>query len=427
LCLNPPNKTARHSAGEYLDADSAFSVGQSSSAFGFTDYGNDGQNSAEYNLYTMPRHSFDAMVVGAGIVGAACAYELMQAGLHVALCERNDYAGGGATAAGMGHLAVMDDSEAQFALTSYSQQLWNELARELPSDVEYTRCGSLWVAADEEEFAEVRRKFEYYSARGIPVEVLDGKQLAQAEPHLRPGMAGALLMSADSVCYPPCAARYFTARVRSAGGELYFQTEIAAVKDGGLVTSDGRFLSTGVAILATGTSITKLIPDIEVHPRKGHLVITERYPGFLRHQLIELGYLKSANSTTADSVAFNAQPRVTGQILIGSSRQFGVEDPATERHMLRNMLSRAIEYMPGLENLSAIRTWTGFRAATPDKVPLIGLCPGFRSVYLAVGHEGLGISTSLGTARLLADLILRRVPAIPAAPYEPSRSFAAHA
>ncbi len=164
-----------------------------------------------------------------------------------------------------------------------------------------------------------------------------------------------------------------------------------------------------------------------MRPRKGHLLITDRYPGFLRHQLIELGYLKSAHSQTADSVAFNAQPRLTSQILIGSSRQFGVEDARVERHMLRNMLKRAIEYMPALEDLSAIRTWTGFRAATPDKLPLIGRCPGFERVYLATGHEGLGISTSLATARLLTDEILGRPSQIPRDPYQPGRDFAPHA
>jgi glycine/D-amino acid oxidase-like deaminating enzyme len=155
----------------------------------------------QYNHALMP--SFDAIVVGAGIVGAACARELARAGLSVAVCEETRAIGGGATAAGMGHLAVMDDSEAQFALTSFSQALWRELAPELPKDAEYLRCGSLWVAADEEEMCEVHRKFRFYSARGIPVEVLEGRELAEAEPNLRVGLAGGLLMAADCVCYPP--------------------------------------------------------------------------------------------------------------------------------------------------------------------------------------------------------------------------------
>ena len=77
---------------------------------------------------------------------------------------------------------------------------------------------------------------------------------------------------------------------------------------------------------ATGSWSPVLTPGLEVKKRKGHLVITDRYPNFLRHQLVELGYLKSAHSLTADSVAFNIQPRKTGQLLIGSSRQFDVDD-----------------------------------------------------------------------------------------------------
>src|SRR5271168_3003032 len=128
----------------------------------------------------------DVIVAGAGIVGAACAWELARAGFRVTVCEPG-VTGGGATGAGMGHLAVMDDSDDQFALTSFSQRLWRELGDELPPEAEYLPCGSLWIAADEEEMAEVRRKFACYTARGIPVEILDSGRLAEAEPHLRAG------------------------------------------------------------------------------------------------------------------------------------------------------------------------------------------------------------------------------------------------
>jgi glycine/D-amino acid oxidase-like deaminating enzyme len=375
----------------------------------------------QYNI-ALPDGPVDALIVGAGIVGAACAREFSLAGMTVAVCDENDVIGGGATAAGMGHLAVMDDSEAQFALTSYSQSLWHELSPQLPVQAEYLPCGSLWVAADDEEMAEVDRKFRFYSACGIPVEVLDSLQLARAEPNLREGLAGGLLMSGDSVCYPPCAAAWLMHGITFLSGR-----RVVTISNDGVEFADGTRVSAGMTILATGAAITRLIPHAPVYPRKGHLVITDRYPGFLQHQLIELGYLKSAHSTQSDSVAFNVQPRLTGQILIGSSRQYGTEDSATESQMLSRMLARAVEYMPRLSDLSAIRTWTGFRAATPDKLPLIGPCDAHKNVYLATGHEGLGISTSLATARLLADQILGRESAISGAPYLPGRSFTAHA
>ncbi len=362
--------------------------------------------------------SYDVAIAGAGIVGTACAAECAAAGLKVAVVEPGPV-GGGATAAGMGHIVVMDDSPAQIALTHYSRTLWQELARELPADVEYVAAGTIWVAADEEEMAEVRRKQTVYAGIGVRTEVLDVQALAEAEPNLRAGLAGGLLVPDDAVIYPPCAARFLLERARALGAD--FRAGAAELSEEGIRFGDGSFIAAGFTVNATGAWAPELTPGIEIRKRKGHLVITDRYPDFVRHQLVELGYLKSAHSTTADSVAFNAQPRRTGQVLIGSSRQYGAEHSAIDPPILGRMLSRAAEYMPRLAGLSAIRAWTGFRAATPDKLPLIGPCRDRPRLYLATGHEGLGITTSLGTAKLLAAQLLGRPCAIPIEPYLPSR------
>jgi len=161
---------------------------------------------------------------------------------------------------------------------------------------------------------------------------------------------------------------------------------------------------------------------LPIKRRKGHLVITDRYPGIVQHQLVELGYLKSAHSTEADSVAFNVQPRSTGQILIGSSRQYGSESRAVDHDVIDRMLSRAVLYMPSLRELSVLRMWTGFRAATPDKLPLIGPSQSDETIYLATGHEGLGITTALATASLLADRFSGREPSIAWQAYLPQRA-----
>jgi D-hydroxyproline dehydrogenase subunit beta len=364
--------------------------------------------------------SFDVAIIGAGIVGAACAWELAQSGLRVVVIE-SGVIGGGATAAGMGHIVVMDDSEAQFALTRYSQELWQALIPELPRTTEYEACGTMWVAADEEEMQEVLRKQQFYQVRQINVEVLDAKQLAEAEPNLRAGLAGGLRVTDDAVIYPPCGALWLLERAQALGAVLRQGQRVVALNDDKLMLTDGSHISAGIIVNAAGSWSPELTPGIAVKKRKGHLVITDRYPGFVRHQLIELGYLKSAHSLTTDSVAFNVQPRATGQILIGSSRQYDAEHSTVDNYMLDQMLARAVEYMPRLRDISVLRVWTGFRAATPDKLPLIGPSGVNERLWLATGHEGLGITTSLGTARLLADQICGRASAIPFEPYLPSR------
>ncbi len=375
----------------------------------------------DLELLTMSGKAFDVVIVGAGIVGAACADECARRGLRVAVVDR-DVVGSGATAAGMGHIVVMDDSEAQLALTRYSQQLWQALRPELPVDVEYEQCGTIWVAADEEEMAEVRRKHSFYAERGVPTTVLDAQALRRLEPNLRVGMVGGLQVTEDAVLYPPCAARFLMDRAQKRGAELRTAASATQVGQGRVRLASGVEIQGETIVNAAGAWSPELIGAIEIKKRKGHLVITDRYPGFLRHQLVELGYLKSAHSVSSDSVAFNVQPRRTGQILIGSSRQYGAEHKDVDQEILRRMLQRAQEYMPGLGPMSAVRTWTGFRAATPDKLPLIGPWPEDKSLFLATGHEGLGITTSLATARILVDQITGEKPEILIEPYLPSRA-----
>lgn len=367
----------------------------------------------------------DAVIVGAGIVGAACAAELANAGWKVLVVDEH-IPGGGATAAGMGHVVVMDDSDAQFQLTRYSQLLWRELAAELPRQAEYTECGTIWVAADEEELNEARRKQGYCRERNVPAELLDARALEEAEPNLRAGLAGGLRVAQDAIVYPPVVAAYLLQRAQGLGARVRLGRRVTAVDDEGARCAEGARFAGGAIVNATGARAAELTPAAAVAPRKGHLLITDRYPGFARHQLVELGYLKSAHGSQEDSVAFNIQPRPGGQILIGSSRQFGRNTAEVENPMLARMLARALEYMPALGRLRGLRAWTGFRAATTDSLPLIGICPGFRNVWLATGHEGLGITTALGTAKLLAAQLTGREAAIPAGPYQPDRAGVAH-
>jgi glycine/D-amino acid oxidase-like deaminating enzyme len=369
--------------------------------------------------------NYDAAVIGAGIVGVACAASLSSAGLRVVVIDGHGIATG-TTAAGMGHIVVMDDSEAQFALTRYSQQLWERLATQMTANCEFESCGTIWVAANEEEIDEVRCKNEFYGKRGIETEILDQSALHEAEPNLRKDLAGGLLVQTDRVVYQLTASSYLLNNARARGTEDRFGKQAVKITETGVTLAGGENISAKVVINAAGVNAPELSPGISIDKRKGHLVITDRYSNFARHQLVELGYLKSAHGREAGSVAFNLQPRATGQMLLGSSRQFGDDDAGIDREMLRRMTARAFEYMPELRNLAAVRIWTGFRPSTPDNLPYIGPSPAQKNAYIAAGHEGLGITTALGTAELITDMIVGREPVIPIEPYLPSRTIERH-
>jgi glycine/D-amino acid oxidase-like deaminating enzyme len=361
----------------------------------------------------------DVIVIGAGIVGAACAHACTNAGLSVLVLEK-DVIGGGTTGAGMGHLVVMDDSEAQFALSSYSRSLWHELATDAPARMEFSPCGTLWIAADDEEMAAVESKLRSYTDHDVAACRLDAPALYEHEPLLRPGLAGALLVPDDAVVYPPAAAAYLLEKARAGGAHVRIGTAVTQIREGGVSLADGTDIEAEHVINAAGCGSPALTADLPVRKRKGHLAITQAHPGMLKHQLVELGYLKSAHAVEEDSVAFNLQPRPSGQILIGSSRQFGANDSRVDPDILGRMLERAQLFMPALEGISLLRCWTGFRPATPNKRPLIGPHPGLPHLWIATGHEGLGITTALGTGELIADLIQGRSPAIDPEPFCPA-------
>jgi glycine/D-amino acid oxidase-like deaminating enzyme len=366
--------------------------------------------------------NYDVLIVGAGIVGCACARECAQAGLRVGLVEAN-VPGGGATAAAMGHIVVMDDSPAQFDLTRYSRSLWQQLIPKLPDTAEYETRGTLWVAADEQEMAEVHAKRSTFAAAGVRADVLSQAEVAAEEPKLRPGLAGGLLVRDDGVIYPPAATDWLLKQAVALGATIVQGAAAVSATKGELRLADGTVLHSDRIVLATGADCA-LLPTLPIKKRKGHLLLTDRYPNFLHHQLVELGYLKSAHTLETDSVAFNIQPRRTGQLLIGSSRQYGNEDSSVDPGILSQMLERARSYMPDLAQMSGIRAWTGFRAATPDKLPLIGPAEGLsddQTLWLAVGFEGLGITNAPAAGRLLADQMVGRTSEINAAPYLPRR------
>ena len=375
------------------------------------------------------------LIVGAGIVGAACAAEVAARGYGVTVVEA-ERPGGGATAACMGHVVVMDDSEAQFALGRWSQRLWDELASRFPSKVERDPCGTLWVAEDDEEMDAVHAKHAFYAERGVHTEILDQESLRQAEPELRHALLGALRVPGDSVVYPPAAVEWLLdqaaadARRLKVPFRLLCGVSVAKAEPDRVILHDGRELRADFVVVASGaTALDILSTSLDGHairPRKGHLVITDRRPGFCRHQLVELGYLKSAHSAGDSSVAFNLQPRATGQMLLGSSRQFGRTTPEVELPMVRRMFERGRHFLPRLGELKAVRMWAGFRPATDDHLPLVGPLREGSTLLLAAGHEGLGITTSLGTAKLIADHVSGLTSPIDPTPYLPSRAGGHH-
>lgn len=362
----------------------------------------------------------DVTIIGAGLVGAATALGLAEAGVSVALYDA-EFPGSGSSGAAMGHLVTMDDTPAQLGLTAHSCARWRALAPTLPEDCEIEYCGTLWLASNPEELAGARGRIAAYAAHGVRAEVMEERRLREQEPNVRPGLAGAFYVPDDGVCYPPAVARVLAARAAEHGATLHFSEHVTAITAHGIHLSNGSHQPTGAIVVAAGAHSPTLVPGLPIVPRKGHLVITDRQPGLVRSQLIELEYLHSAHTFGSASVAFNLQPRRSGQLLIGSSRELVGFDATINRKLLHAMLERAAGFLPAVNSTRVLRSWTGFRPATPDRLPLIGRWPSLPDLWIATGHEGLGITMAPGTADLIVAGITGRSAPVDPTPFAPDR------
>lgn len=360
----------------------------------------------------------EAIVVGAGIIGAACAWRLAQEGHRVLLVDNQRP---GATAAGMGHLVCMDDNPAELALSAYSLQLWRDVVDRMPESCAWRGCGTLWLAEREDEMAIAELKQRRMAEYGVLSETLSAGQVTRLEPMLRPSLAGGLRVPGDGIVYAPNVARWLQTDAGAAISVI--AGEAAILEDQAVVLASGERLTASVVVLACGLQADRLLAQPLLKAKKGHLVITDRYPRQLRHQVVELGYGASAHARNGISVAFNVQARPTGQLLIGSSRQFGTFDTDIDMPILAAMLARAQSFLPALAQLNIIRCWTGLRAASADGLPLLGPHPQHSWLWLALGHEGLGVTTALGSAALIAAQIQNHRPAIDDTPYLAARMF----
>lgn len=360
--------------------------------------------------------SYDLIIVGAGIVGSACAHAASLAGMRVAIIEP-DAIGGGATGAGMGHLVALDEDPDVFALARDSMQRWAAL-RALPQ-AEYLGCGTLWLAEDLPQWQHLIEKAHRLQDAGVTVELFDGRGLQRIEPSLARDLMGGLRVPEEGVVYPPAVARWQVEQACAHGARLIHGRRVKQVRAFEARLDDGERLL-GPVLVAAGLDSARLLDGLPMRARRGHLIVTERHPELVRHQLVEAGYSASVGST-GSSVAFNLQPRPTRQLLVGSSRELGIESARSDRGLMARMLQRALRFVPALARMRVLRCWTGLRPASIDGKPYIGPWPSIPGIHVATGHEGLGITTALGSAALFMDLLLGHTPCVDPRAFCPSR------
>ncbi len=375
------------------------------------------------------------MVIGAGVVGAACAFYAARAGLSVAVVDRGPVAGG-TTGAGEGNLLLSDKAPGpELELAQLSARLWQQLAAELPAEVEYEAKGGLVVAAAPAGLDALRSFAAKQQAAGVIAHEVPADGLAELEPHLAPGLAGGFHYPEDSQVQPALAAAQLLRAARRAGAVLHLGERVDAL----LTTADGavrgvrterRELAAGAVVNAAGTwggEIAALAGvDLPVLPRRGFVLVTEPLPRVVRHKVYAADYVADVASGSAElqsSAVVEGTP--SGPVLIGASRERVGFDRTVSVEVLRRLAAQAAELFPVLTDVRVLRAYRGFRPYLPDHLPAIGAHPQAPGLYHACGHEGAGIGLAPATGLLLAEELTGRQltegPRPDLSPFRPDR------
>lgn len=359
----------------------------------------------------------DVLIAGGGIIGAACAYALSDAGLSVRVVERS-FAASGTSRACDGLVLCFDKLSApELSMARDSAALWADLSALLPVDFHYARRGSVVPAETPEGLSAVRQKAERLRSAGIRAEVLDGKDLVDLEPCVAPDLAGAVFYPDDAQLDARLATVSLIQAAKRQGALLDEGAHVVRLcKAGGRCTgvvmrvADGSEVEVhaGAVVLAAGAWSTELAAtagvNLPVKPRKGHILVTSPVPGLLQHPMLEGSYAASVQSSSEQvEVALVAEMTAGGTVLLGSSREFAGYDTSVSAAIVTAIASRAVRFLPSLARAGVIRSYAGLRPWSPDHLPLVGPVERLPGLYLATGHEGAGIGLAPVTGQLIAD------------------------
>ncbi|MFZ3493997.1 NAD(P)/FAD-dependent oxidoreductase [Streptomyces sp. 5.8] len=379
----------------------------------------------------MPRHSPspDLVIIGAGVVGAACAYYAARAGLRVAVVDRGPVAGG-TTGAGEGNLLVSDkEAGPELDLALLSARLWRELALELPREIEYEAKGGLVVAASEATVKALRGFADGQRAAGVDAVEVGAGELRELEPHLAPDLAGGFFYPQDAQVQPAQAAARLLAA--APGVEVHLGEEVTELLRGpagelrGVRTARRDLLAPAVLNAAGtwGAAVAELAGvGLPVLPRRGFVLVTEPLPRVVRHKVYAADYIADVASGSASlqsSAVVEGTP--AGPVLIGATRERVGFDRSLSTEALRRLAAQTAALFPVLADVRVLRTYHGFRPYLPDHLPAIGPDPRVPGLFHACGHEGAGIGLAPGTGALIAGFLTGEAPVLDPAPFAPAR------
>jgi glycine/D-amino acid oxidase-like deaminating enzyme len=376
----------------------------------------------------MQKNNPDAIVIGAGIVGACSALSLTNAGLKVMIIDRGSVASG-TTGAGEGNILVSDkDPGPELTLALRSRDLWFELQEDVGDSFELEAKGGVVVARHDS--SALMKLAEHQRAAGVTAERVNSAELHKLEPYLHPDLSEGVFYPQDAQCQPMLAAARIIQTVLARGGQLVSQARVTGFEISentirGVVTSRGTFHAP-LVVNASGTWAGEIATlagsQLPIAPRKGFILVTEPAPQYIFHKVYDSDYVANVASSDADlQTSTVVEGTRSGTILIGASRERIGFDGSMNYEIVRKLAAQATSLFPVLRDVQLLRVYRGFRPYAPDHLPVIGEDSLISGLWHSAGHEGAGIGLAPGSAALITDAILGRDSFMDAQAFSPQR------
>lgn len=383
-------------------------------------------------------------MIGAGVIGAACARELSRRGVEVLVLERGA-AASGTSAACEGNILVSDKSPGpELDLSLHAVARWVEVAAQIADEhgpsipaIEFEQKGGVVVACSDAGASALATFTASQRRAGVEVHDLDPRRARGLEPDLTPQVVAAAHYPQDAQVQPTVATEALLASARASGATVLTNAPVVAVIErpdgsvGGVRTPHGIHEADAVVNAAgpwAGDVSALFGCPLPVLPRRGMVLVTMRMPHRIFHKVYDADYVGATQSGNADlQTSTVVESTASGTVLIGSSRQRLGFDDRFDVDVAAEIAAKAVAIFPFLRDASLLRGYVGFRPYMPDHLPLIGPDPRRPGLFHVTGHEGAGIGLSVVSADLLAALVTHDETSLDPRPFALDRpSLAAH-
>ena len=375
----------------------------------------------------MSEQRADVIVIGAGIVGAMCAFFTTKAGLKTIVIDRGAIASG-TTGAGEGNIMVSDKSPGpELELALLSRDLWFDVGNEVGDSFELVAKGGLSIARRDPSSLFALAKEQEKS--GVQLRVVNKKEIHELEPHMAPEIEYGVHYPQDAQCQPMLAAAQILHHVRRNGGVIASHQEVLSIeRNGGSLTikTPNQVWEADYIINASGTWAGEIAAraktELPIMPRRGFILVTAPLPHYVFHKVYDSDYVDNVASSEADlQTSTVIEGTRSGTILIGASRERVGYDKSIKVDIIKKLAGQASSLFPILKSAQLLRVYNGFRPYSPDHLPVIGEDGNIPGLFHCAGHEGAGIGLSAASGRLITEMITGAKTLVDPSPFSPRR------